>query len=221
MTFRSRLCGTSSLILSLKLFVLFMLEKEQRVQLEMDTYTENPDDDSSFKKEDFNESIKACRNIKAAGVQLFKSNQLTESVTKFIKSLKYCNELMPTDVSISPLYTEFLILKKSLFLNISLVYLKQNEYEQSIKYCNYLLELKESYSDFSQIVTEKDLTKCYYRLGKSYLTLKKYDQSLSYLTKASNLDSNDGLIKSDLQNCQSIINHKKETEKLKYSKFFN
>ncbi|ODV61263.1 tetratricopeptide repeat protein ASCRUDRAFT_8193 [Ascoidea rubescens DSM 1968] len=186
-----------------------------------DIYANNPDDDSNFNKDDFAESLKACTVIKSAGVALFRNSDLPESLNKFMKSLKYCNELMPTDSSISPLYTGFLNLKKSLFLNVSLIYLKQNKYHESIKYCNYLIELKESYPDFDQTVSEKDLTKCYYRLGKNYLNLKKYDQSLKYLLKANNLDPIDKLIKSDLQNCQSIITRQRENEKSKYSKFFN
>ena len=98
---------------------------------------------------------------------------------------------------------------------MSLVALNKQDYNQCINYCGFLLQME------SVKLSDVQASKIFYRLGKSYHMLKKYDIALETLKKGAMIAPNDPSIKHELETVSKIIQDTKKEEKAKFAKFFS
>lgn len=186
-------------------------------QIGGDIFEEYPDDNEieSIDFENAEQSYKITSLIKESATMLFKEKRLDDALMKYKKALRYCNELVPDDESNKEMFLKFQELKKTLYLNLTLVMLTQKDYTECINYCGYLLQIEDVE------LTMVQLSKVFYRLGKSYSSLKKYDIALETLQKGAMVAPNDPSIKRELDFVTKIVNDAKNEEKAKYAKFFS
>ncbi|TID29573.1 hypothetical protein CANINC_001847 [Pichia inconspicua] len=182
-----------------------------------DIYEEYPDDNEieGVDFENAEQSYKITSTIKESATQLFKQKRYDDALLKYKKSLRYCNELIPDDESNKEMFKKFQELKKTIYLNLTLVTLNLGKYDECINYCGYVLQMEDV--DLSNI----QLSKVFYRLGKSYAALKKYDIALETLEKAKLIAPEDAAIKREFDQVHDIVSTAKKEEKAKYAKFFS
>ncbi|GMM32215.1 peptidylprolyl isomerase [Martiniozyma asiatica (nom. inval.)] len=184
-----------------------------------DIFEEYPDDNDT-EKEEFNfENPEISYNIatiiKGSATILLKEKRLDDSLKKYKKALRYCNELLPDDTNNEEWYQKFQELKKTLFLNISLVCLNLTQYKECIDYCGYILQME------NVELTTVQTTKLFYRLGKAYSGLKKYESAMEMLQKGLMVSPDDKIIKTELAAVQKTVSELKKQEKERYTKFFS
>lgn len=186
-------------------------------QIGGDIYEEYPDDNDieGLDFENAEQSYKVTSIIKESATLLLKQKRYDESLLKFRKALRYCNELLPDDESNKEMFDKFQELKKTIYLNMSLVALNKQDYNQCINYCGFLLQME------SVKLSDVQASKIFYRLGKSYHMLKKYDIALETLKKGAMIAPNDPSIKHELETVSKIIQDTKKEEKAKFAKFFS
>lgn len=187
-----------------------------------DIYEEYPDDNDFDKLninfENIQQSFEITMQIKESATLLFKNKRLEDSLLKYKKALRYCNELIPDENSNKEMFINFQNLKLTIYLNLSLVSLNLNNYELCINYCGILLQLNDN-KDIK--LTNIQMAKIFYRLGKSYRLLKKFDIAYETLNKGLIIVPNDISIKNELEIVKKIISKNKETERNNYAKFFS
>lgn len=182
-----------------------------------DIYEEYPDDNNieSVDFENTEQSYKITSIIKESARQLLLAKRYTDALLKYKKALRYCNELVPDDESNKEMFQKFQELKKTIYLNLTLVTLNLGDYNECINYCGYVLQMDDV------DLTSTQLSKVFYRLGKSYASLKKYDIALETLEKAKLIAPDDAAIKREFDNVNGIVSAAKKEEKAKYAKFFS
>ncbi|GMG21644.1 unnamed protein product [Ambrosiozyma monospora] len=179
-----------------------------------DKYEEYPDDNEGLDLEKGDVTLKITSTIKESATLLFKQKRTRDAFLKYKKALRYCTELIPDEESDKTNYKKFLDLKKTLYLNLSLTALQLQKYQTCIDYCGFLLEMDDAK------LTTTQTAKVFYRLGKAYAELKKYDTALDILEKASLFSPTDKTIATEHQRVKQIVEDAKLTEKMKYAKFF-
>lgn len=178
-----------------------------------DIYEEYPDDDTHFGEDDFAKALEAANIIKESGTLLFKKKDYQNSFYKYRKSLKYTNEYIP-DASIDQdLNAKFYSLKLKLFLNLSLVFFNIQNYEESMKYCNYLLD--------SENVPDLDRAKGCYRRANCYFAKKRYEEALKDYKQCQQLNPEDKVVIKKVEQVEAILEKKKENTKKSLAKFFS
>lgn len=178
-----------------------------------DIYEELPDDNEGMDDEDFNAAFLAANTIKESGTLLFKNKEFQKAYFKYQKSLRYINEYIP-DIDVDKENNaKFTILKMKLYLNLSLVLLKMGNYDESIKYSSYLLEMDS--------VPDKDQAKAFYRRGDCYLVKKRLEDALSDFKFCKEKNSNDTLITGKIQYIENLMEMEKEKRKQNIAKFFS
>lgn len=184
-------------------------------QIGGDIYEEYPDDNEieglDFEKPEI--SYKVICIIKESATLLFRARKLNEALMKYRKALRYCNELIP-DESKEEMFKLFQEIKKTLFLNLSLVSLQLGKYNECIDYCGFLLQM----TDVK--LTDVQASKTFYRLGKAYVGLKKYETALETLRKGLIVSPNDVTVQKELDTVEKLVNDAKKDEKARYAKFF-
>lgn len=182
-----------------------------------DIYEEYPDDNEieGLDFENVEQSYKVTAIIKESATLLFKAKRLSDSLMKYKKALRYCNELLPDDESNKEMYMKFQELKKTLYLNMSLIALNSQDYNACINYCGFLLQMEDVQ------LTNVQASKIFYRLGKSYASMKKYDVALETFNKGLIVSPDDFSIKKEFNVVKKIVDDAKKEEKAKYAKFFN
>ncbi|KAG0672698.1 hypothetical protein C6P40_002791 [Pichia californica] len=182
-----------------------------------DIYEEYPDDNDieNLDLENPEQTLKITSIIKESATLIFKQKRYDDALLKYKKALRYCNELIPDDESKKELYKKFQDLKKTLYLNLSLVTLTQQNYESTINYCGYLLQMEDVE------LTNIQASKVFYRLGKSYACLKKYDIALETLSKGLLVSPDDASIKKEVIAVKKVVDAEKKEEQAKYAKFFS
>lgn len=181
-----------------------------------DIFEEYPDDDVHFDKEDLKQAFSACCTIKESGTLLFKDQKKQAAFFKYRKCLRYLNEFLPDEDQDAALFKEYLILKKKVFLNLSLTCLQMADWEMCNLYCNYLLELEPA-----SIVSAQERAKALYRKGVAMMNLKLYSNSKESLQAAANTCPSDVAIFNAMKKVDSLLAKKKEKEKTQYSRFFS
>ncbi|GAV29029.1 hypothetical protein PMKS-002508 [Pichia membranifaciens] len=182
-----------------------------------DIYEEYPDDNEveDLDLENVEQSYKVTTIIKNSATLLFKAKRLSDSLMKYKKALRYCNELLPDDESNKEMYMKFQELKKTLYLNMSLIALNTQDYNACINYCGFLLQMEDVQ------LTNVQASKIFYRLGKSYASMKKYDVALETLNKGLIVSPEDPSIKKEFDAVKKIVDDVKKEEKARYAKFFS
>ncbi|KAG7821330.1 hypothetical protein KL942_000620 [Ogataea angusta] len=183
-----------------------------------DIYEEYPDDNEveGLDLENPEITYKISTVIKESASLLFKEKRLRDAFLKYKKALRYCNELIPDQDSDPEYYKKFLNLKKSIYLNLALVALQMNDYQTTIDYCGYLLDM-----DKNVPMTQTQTSKTLYRLGMAYRGLKNFKVALEFLQKASLLCPNDQGINSELCKVQNLVEYEKRNERQRFAKFFS
>lgn len=182
-----------------------------------DIYEEYPDDNEieGLDLENVEQSYKITSVIKESATLLFKNKRTNDALLKYKKALRYCTELLPDDESNKEMFKKFQELKKTIYLNLSLVTLNLKDYTSCINYCGFLLQMEDIE------LTNVQASKIFYRLGKSYSSLKKYEVALDTLNKGLLLSPEDPTIKNELAAVKKIVDDAKKEEKAKYAKFFS
>lgn len=182
-----------------------------------DIYEEYPDDNEieGLDFENVEQCYKITLTIKESATLLFKAKRLNDALLKYKKALRYCNELLPDDETNKELYKKFQELKKTIYLNLSLVTLNLQDYNACINYCGFLLQMEDVE------LTNVQASKIFYRLGKSYSSLKKYEVALETLNKGLIVSPDDPSIKKELDSVKKIVNNAKKEEQARYAKFFS
>lgn len=185
-------------------------------QIGGDIYEEYPDDNeiAGLDLENIEQTYKITSLIKESASFLFKSKRYNDAILKYKKSLRYCNELIPDEESNKEMYKKFQDLKKTIYLNLSLVTLTMQNYIDCITYCGYTLELEDV--ELSNTQTAK----VFYRLGKCYASLKKYEIALETFKKGAAASPDDPSIKREMEIVEKIVTNAKNKEKANYAKFF-
>jgi peptidyl-prolyl isomerase D len=185
-------------------------------QIGGDIYEEYPDDNDieELDLENSEQCYKICTIIKESATLLFKEKRLRDAFLKYKKAVRYCSELIPDEESNKDLFKKFQELKKTLYLNLSLVSMNMGNYSVCIDYCGFLLQMDDVE------LTDVQAAKIFYRLGKSYSLLKKYDIALETLQKGALVSPNDPSIQRELAHVSKIVTDAKNEERAKYSKFF-
>lgn len=181
-----------------------------------DVFEEYPDDDLHFDKENLKEAFTACCTIKESGTLLFKKGEKKLAFFKYRKCLYYLNEFLPAEDQDAALFKEYLLLKKKVFLNISLTALQMSDWDKCILYSDYLLELEPT-----SIVTDQERAKALYRKGVANMNLRIHIKSRESLQAALKLCPGDVAISKAIEKVDEHLAKKKEKEKSQYSRFFS
>ncbi|ORX69485.1 peptidyl-prolyl cis-trans isomerase D [Linderina pennispora] len=162
-------------------------------------------------------ALEVATKMKGLGNDGFKAGDLTTAVAKYSKALRYLNEYPAFDKINDPedkLRPQFVAVKVPVFLNRALCYLKQGKFAQAIQDCTFVIEMAD------KEITEKDLTKAYFRRGSAYRQSKAHDKALDDLTKAKELSPQDKGVLNEITLTKKAINDQKSREKQMYSKLF-
>jgi peptidylprolyl isomerase len=186
-------------------------------QIGGDIYEEYPDDNDieNLDFENADQSFRITTIIKDSATSLLKLKRYNDCILKYKKALRYCNELLPDDESNKEMYKKFQNLKMTIYLNLSLATLLLNDYDECINYCGFILQMEDI------DLTNVQASKIFYRLGKSYEALKKYDVAYETLQKGAILNPQDNSIKQELAIVEKIVKDAKQEERAKYAKFFS
>jgi len=104
-------------------------------------------------------------------------------------------------------------LSVSMQLNTALVHLKAGNPRAAIKVCSDLLE--------SDIITEADKPKTYYRRGQAYGKVREDELAIEDLKKALSYTPNDAGVIAELNAAKARLKSRREKEKAVYSKLFS
>ncbi|SCU98206.1 LAFA_0G16314g1_1 [Lachancea sp. 'fantastica'] len=177
-----------------------------------DIYEEFPEDDLNFDQESAEQAFKASEIMKNSGSLLFKQRNFKDALFKYKKSLRYVNEFVP-EPDVSQEYNiKFTDLKAKLYLNISLVYLQLQQFEDSLTYTTFLLEMPGS--------SQLDKAKAYYRRGNCHFAKKRFDKALADYTSCKELNPDDEAVDKKITDCQANLDRIKENTKRSLAKFF-
>lgn len=187
-------------------------------QINGDIFEEWPDDNDTIPNVDFNSpesSFKVIEIIKSAGTTLLKEKRLSDALLKYLKAVRYCNELLPDNHNNKQWHDKFLDMKKTLFLNITLVALNSSQFKLCIEYCQFILDMD------GVELTSSQVSKVFYRLSKAQMGSKLPNEALETLQKAHMILPDDEIITKELVAAQDIAQRAKDEEKAKYAKFFS
>ncbi|KAL6938085.1 hypothetical protein ACO0RG_004619 [Hanseniaspora osmophila] len=179
-----------------------------------DNYEEYPDDEKSIAEEDFSKAFAVTNTIKESGTFLFKEKKYQDALFKYLKSLRYLNEYIPDYDVDQDNNKKFCQLKVKLYLNICLCYFNLRNYDESIKFATYVLEL-----DYK--VDNVDEGKAYFRRASCNLQKKKLDRALGDFKKCREVNPNEKAIDTKIAQVEQQIAENKEKTKKSIAKFFS
>lgn len=179
-------------------------------QIGGDIYEEYPDDDQNIDKESSKSVFEASEIIKLSGDLLLKKGESRNALLKYKKALRYVMEYIPDEDQDADYFTKFSALKKKLFLNMSLSALKQTDYESCVRFGQYLMDMA---------LSDREKAKVLFRVGSSYLGMRKFDEAVESLEAAAAILDDAGIHK-ELVRANEAREKRKQSERAKYSKFF-
>jgi cyclophilin family peptidyl-prolyl cis-trans isomerase len=177
-----------------------------------DIYEEYPDDDTHIDKESSELVYDAACAIKESGTLLYKAGDVQLAFFKYRKCLRYVMDFIP-DIDQEPeWYKKYSELKTKLYLNLSLTAVHLKNWQKTIDYATYIIELGG--------VDKKNQAKAYFRRGKALVGSKKYEEAICDFKQAQKLAPDDKAIGSELSATEELVQRRKANEKAKYAKFF-
>ncbi len=186
-----------------------------------DIYEEFPDDNEipNLNLDNAAQAYDICLKIKKSAALLYKAKRYQDSFFKYKKAMRYCNELIPDESKDKDQYLEFLEYKKTLYLNLALTSLEMGEYQKCIDYCGFLFEFIDDNKDVK--LTSVQVSKAFYRLGRSFTGLKKYTEALDSFKKGLSINAHDSGIKRELERVKKLKYDSEKDSRARYAKFFN
>lgn len=155
--------------------------------------------------------IAAVTQLKDIGTALLKKGSLEQSLAKYKKAAGFLEDYFPEDLSAENLATVN-TLKRSCYLNASLVALKLNKGKETVETASKALEVEG--------IDEKSKAKALYRKGSGYLLAKNEDDAQTAFEEALKLEPTDGAILKGLADVKASIKTRKEKQRKAMSKFF-
>lgn len=178
-----------------------------------DIFEEFPDDNENFDSENFDVAYLAANSIKESGTLLFKKKDYQNAYFKYKKSLRYVNEYIP-DLDVDKQNNiKFTQLRSKIYLNLSLVLCNLCNYDESIKYATYLLDMEG--------IPDVDQAKAYYRRGNCYLAKKRLDEALIDYKSCKEKNPEDKVITEKIEYIEELLEENKQKTRKSISKFFS
>ena len=151
------------------------------------------------------EKFEQAQQLKIAGSELFKKNNIIYAIKQYNKSLKYLDSMGSDSDIPDVLKSDTSKLKCQCYLNLAACHLIQEKWEEAVTMCDKALEL------------ESNNVKGLYRRGQAYLHLDKFTESKVDLQEASKLEpSNKAVL-----NLLKSVENKLKQEKDMYKKMFS
>lgn len=183
-----------------------------------DVYEETLKDNSNIDINNPQSVFEAVTKLKDIGTSQLKQGKLHVSYNKYSKAGGFLDDYFPEDLSEADLKTLH-DLKKSIYLNLSLVALKLNNGKQVVEAADRALSEIEEEVDGPE--KDKSKAKALYRKGMGQLSLKDEESAKQSLEAALKFAPEDGGIITGLQNVKASIKARRDKEKKAMSKFFS
>lgn len=178
-----------------------------------DVFEEYPEDTQGIDSEDFNAAYDAANIIKESGTLLYKKKDFQNSYFKYIKSLRYVNEFIP-DLDVDKDNSiKFTVLKRKLYLNLSLVLYNLKRYDDAISYATYLLDMGD--------VPHLDQAKAFYRRGNSYLMKNDLETARLNFQMCQEMNPSDTAIVQKIEYVDDMLERRKDKTRKSLGKFFS
>ena len=160
------------------------------------------------------EHYEIAKHLKEVGNTAYKAGNTQRALEKYEKGLRYLLDYpVPAESDPKELKGEMDALKVSLYLNSSLMALKQQHYSLSEENASKALGMA--------MIEAKDKAKAYFRRGSANKEMKKLDEALEDLNAAAKLAPGDSSILQELKNVKSKLEKSLEAQKKAYQKMFS
>ncbi|PHH64229.1 hypothetical protein CDD81_4843 [Ophiocordyceps australis] len=154
--------------------------------------------------------VKIAQECKEFGNKAFKAGDIALGLEKYEKGLRYLDEDVQLDEAGGD--KEALdSLRFSLNNNAALLSLKQEAWEETIRYSTAALRVESPAADRA---------KAFYRRGMAHMRLKDEESAIKDLEEAIRLAPNDGLVINELASVKAKAKARAAKEKAAYKKFF-
>lgn len=185
-----------------------------------DIYEEYPDDNTipGLDLDKSEQAYQVCQTIKKSAGLLYKAKKYQDSFYKYVKCMRYCNELIPEVNKDKDMNQTFLDYKKTLYLNLALTSLLLKNYNKCIDYCGYLFEFVDDNNGVK--LTNVQISKAFYRLGMAYKSLKKYTEARDAFAKGHEVNPSDSRIVTELEQAKKLKYDSEATQRHKLQKLF-
>ncbi|KAJ3193254.1 hypothetical protein HK101_005153 [Irineochytrium annulatum] len=191
-----------------------------------DAYEDFPEDQGKDLKPD--ELLRIASELKALGNDLFKKGDHAAAAAKYVKAVRYLQEIHPSPEDIAELTAEqkkmFFATKIPATLNTAMCYLKLQRWSKAAAECTKVLDLNSTLSartdELRETVTNADLTKAHFRRGLARNGLKDFEGAIADLSEAAKLSPEDKMIARELAVARKAVKEKAEKEKRAYAKMF-
>lgn len=182
-------------------------------QIGGDHFEDLPDDDTHIDHDSTASAYQAALTIKESGTLLLRKGDKAGALYKYRKSLRYSNEYLPDPDDSPDFFKKYSVLKRSLHLNIALINLQLQNYDEVIKSSTYVLEMNK--------VPETEQAKAYFRRGSAYFKKHNFELALTDLNKANEFIPNNRAIENEIAIVTKAVEIRKQNERKKYAKFFS
>lgn len=159
--------------------------------------------------------LSIATELKALGTSLFKKGDISRAAEKYSKAVRYLNQHPVFNQDDPPLEPDFRTLKVSLYLNASLMYLKQNKFQNAADDATKALDAG------TEKLPDGDKAKALYRRGVARVGLKDVEGAEKDLIQASKLVPGDAAITNELAKVRKQQDEKKAKEKKAFAKMFH
>jgi peptidyl-prolyl isomerase H (cyclophilin H) len=152
------------------------------------------------------ERLEFTKTIKATGNEHFKEKRLKAAAHFYSEGITYIETLVNPDYAKTG--PEVVELRRSLYLNQSVVCNSLSDWHSTIKYCTSIIE------------KEPNVAKARYLRGVALFKVGRYDEALGDLKEAHRLSPDDAKVVETMREIQEFKAKQKEIEKKKYQKIF-
>eukprot|EP00668_Euglena_longa_P003724 GGOE01004371.1.p1 GENE.GGOE01004371.1~~GGOE01004371.1.p1 ORF type:complete len:428 (+),score=162.71 GGOE01004371.1:36-1319(+) len=134
---------------------------------------------------------------KEDGTRWVKQKKWDEAYNRYSNALELLTSAPTTDPAVAAQRPE---VEKNLYLNLALVLLAKDSFEETIKLCRKALEI------------DPHLPKAYFRMGQAQAKDRQFEQAETSFLKALEYEPNDKMIKDALRNLRGSLRERKEAE---------
>ncbi|KAI9207636.1 peptidyl-prolyl cis-trans isomerase D [Polychytrium aggregatum] len=173
------------------------------------------------------EMVNIAGELKTVGTTHFKKGDFKEAAEKYLKSVRYLNDLHPAPQEANDqdfpaeqkkLYFQ---LKVSCLLNAAMCYLKVSNWAGAIDASSKVLNLASALASHAELaLTPSDVCKARFRRGQGRVKNGEPDLALEDFAEANKLSPDDKLIERELKMVQKFLKERDEKQKRAYAKMF-